>query len=249
MNKAMNEILKENENKYFKTLDENFEQALNLVSREFSDEKLLGLLKNGNVPQKQYAVLNLKTVTSKDVAKILIDNLTGQDGKVREVVSLRVNEFMLQPETLEYFKSEDFYDVFLEAIVDINGNICRNIIGAIANLKDDATFTEYFTDKLIEKIWQLLEIIKDFDLQDGKYKVNKEVFKLYWCMEALCEFAEKVALEKLKPILLRTKDIRDYTIREKTAKILAKNFADPELDSAKLELSKDENYYVRRYFA
>ena len=68
-------------------------------------------------------------------------------------------------------------------------------------------------------------------------------------MEALCEFAEMVALEKLKPILLRTKDIRDYTIREKTAKILAKNFADPELDSAKLELSKDDNYYVRRYFA
>lgn len=249
MNKAMNEILNENENKYFKTLDENFEQALNLASREFSDEELLELLKNGNVPQKQYAVLNLKTVTSKVAAKILIDNLTGQDGKVREVVSLRVNEFMAQPETLEYFKSEDFYDVFLESIVDINGNICRNIIGAIVNLKDDATFTEYFTDKLIERIWQLLEVIKDFDLQDGKYKVNKEVFKLYWCLEALYEFAEMVALEKLKPILLRTKDIRDYTIREKTAKILAKNFADPELDSAKFELSKDDNYYVRRYFA
>lgn len=46
---------------------------------------------------------------------------------------------------------------------------------------------------------------------------------------------------------LRTKDIQEYTIREKAAKILTRNFSDPELLKAKEALKNDSNYYVRRF--
>lgn len=236
-----------NNNTYFNTLDENFETALELVSKTMSDEELYELLKNGNIPEKQIAALKIKNVTSKAQAEILVENLTGQDGKIREAVSLRINEFISDPRCINYFEDINAYDIFLEAIIDINGNICRNIINAVSHLKNNPEFTKYFLNKLINKIWTLIDVIKDFDLQDGKYKVNKEVFKLYWCMETLFEFAVFTNLEELKKILLVTAKINDYTIREKTAKILTLKFEDAELETLRLTLKQDNNYYVRRF--
>ena len=54
---------------------------------------------------------------------------------------------------------------------------------------------------------------------------------------------------ELKQILLDAKDIQEYTIREKAAKILTHEFSDIDLVQAKEELKNDKNYYVRRYFA
>ena len=93
----------------------------------------------------------------------------------------------------------------------------------------------------------MLDNIKDFDFQDGKYKVNKEVFKLYWCLETVYEFAESMDFDTLKNIILLSKDIDEYTIREKAAKILTKNFKDTDLENARLALKNDKNYYVRRF--
>ena len=81
----------------------------------------------------------------------------------------------------------------------------------------------------------------------GKYKVNKEVFKLYWCLETIYEFYDKMEFENMKQIILRSKDVQEYTIREKAAKILTHNFEDTELKQAKSELQNDRNYYVRRF--
>jgi len=46
---------------------------------------------------------------------------------------------------------------------------------------------------------------------------------------------------------LETKDIAEYTIREKTAKILSKIDKDKELKQIQQELKYDSNYYVRRF--
>ena len=54
---------------------------------------------------------------------------------------------------------------------------------------------------------------------------------------------------ELKQILLDAKDIQEYTIREKAAKILTHEFSDIDFVRAKEELKNDKNYYVRRYFA
>ena len=154
---------------------------------------------------------------------------------------------MSNPKTLEYFETPENYQIFLAAIIDINGNICRNVIGAISNLKDNENFCNQFCQELVILTKDLLGKIEKDDFFEGKYKVNKEVFKLYWCLETIYVFWDKIKFEDLKEIILRTKDIQEYTIREKAAKILTRSFSDPELLKAKEALKNDSNYYVRRF--
>ena len=63
----------------------------------------------------------------------------------------------------------------------------------------------------------------------------------------LYNFAEIVDFSDLKRIILAAKNINEYTIREKTAKILTKCFSDSDLEDARQELKNDPNYYVRRF--
>lgn len=234
-------------NSYYKTLDENFEQALNLYESNYSHEQLLDLLKSGNIVQKQISALRLETITSDSDAKILVSNLVGQDGKVREAVSLRLNEFMSDPNLICFFQTPENYNIFLLAIIDINANICRNIISAVSNLKNNDKFCKIFGTNLVKLTLELLDKVEEFNFQDGKYKVNKEVFKLYWCLETIYEFYEKIEFSDLKTIILRSKNINEYTIREKAAKILSRGFTDRDLLLAQSELKNDPNYYVRRF--
>ena len=234
-------------NSYYETLDENFKQALNLCENDYSHSELLEFLKSGNIVQKQLSALKLETINSKNEAQILVSNLVGQDGKIREAVSLRLNEFMSNPETLKYFETAENYKIFLAAIIDINGNICRNVIGAISFLKNNDNFCNQFCPELVKLTKSLLDIIEKEDFFEGKYKVNKEVFKLYWCLETIYVFWDKINFSDLKEIILRTKNIQEYTIREKAAKILTRNFSDAELLKAKETLKNDSNYYVRRF--
>ncbi len=236
-------------NDYYQTLDENFNEALNLIEKPMQHEELINLLKTGNIPQKQLAALRLEFLSNSDDAKILLNNLIGQDGKIREAVSLKIKEFISDDKYLKIFNSLDMNilsDYFLTAIIDINGNICRNILDTIIYMKFNKNFTNLFTEKLTKLINELLNKIEQFDYKDGKYKVNKEVFKLYWCLEAVYIYADLIPQEKLAKILAVTKDIDEYTIREKTAKILSNINNIPELEVLKSELSDDENYYVRR---
>lgn len=234
-------------NSYYKTLDENFEQALNLYESNYSHEQLLDLLKSGNIVQKQISALRLETITSDSDAKILVSNLVGQDGKVREAVSLRLNEFMSDPNLICFFQTPENYNIFLLAIIDINANICRNVISAVSNLKNNDKFCRIFCANLVQLTLDLLDKVEEFNFQDGKYKVNKEVFKLYWCLETIYEFYEKIEFLDLKTILLRSKNVNEYTIREKAAKILSCGFTDRDLLLAQSELKNDPNYYVRRF--
>ena len=234
-------------NSYYETLDENFKQALNLCENNYSHSELLEFLQSGNIVQKQLSALKLETINSQYEAQILVSNLVGQDGKIREAVSLRLNEFMSNPKTLVYFETPENYQIFLAAIIDINGNICRNVIGAISHLKNNANFCNQFCQELVILTKDLLGKIEKDDFFEGKYKVNKEVFKLYWCLETIYVFWDKIKFEDLKEIILRAKDIQEYTIREKAAKILTRNFSDPELLKAKEALKNDSNYYVRRF--
>lgn len=232
---------------YYENLDENFTQAMKMYESTYSHEELISFLKSGNIVQRQIAALMLDTINSKDDANVLLSNLTGIDGKIREAVSLRLNEFVSAPEILPYFADLKNCRIFLESVIDINGNICRNVISALINLKVDDKFCEKFSSGLVEMTKSLLDVVENFNFQDGKYMVNKEIFKLYWCLETIYEFYDKINFSDLKEIIMRSKNIREYTIREKAAKILSYDFADRELSAAKDELRNDENYYVRRF--
>ena len=234
-------------NTYYETLDENFTQALKLCEQNFSHEQLIEFLKTGNIVQRQISALRLDGINSNEDAQVLLSNLTGQDGKIREAVSMRVNEFMSKSEYLAYFDVVKNYQIFLDSIIDINANICRNIISAITNLKNNDEFCTLFCQGLVNMTNNLLTVIEKFDFQQGKYKVNKEVFKLYWCLETIYEFFDKINFDDLKQIIIRSKEIQEYTIREKIAKILTRNFNDFELENIRINLKNDNNYYVRRF--
>ena len=66
-------------------------------------------------------------------------------------------------------------------------------------------------------------------------------------METIFVFFDKINFADLKQIILRAKNINEYTIREKAAKILTNKFDDVELSQAKIDLQNDTNYYVRRF--
>lgn len=235
-------------NSYYATLDENFNHALNLFERELSQEEILNYLTNGNILQKQISALKIKHLNNKSDVLTLVQNLVGQDGKIREAVSLKILELIKNSNYTDYFNDEKIYDIFIDAIIDINSNVCRNIISSIKYVKNNKLFQTYFIPQFIKNTQKLIDKVKDFDFQDGKYKVNKEVFKLYWYLETLYDLADLIPSETIKKILLQTKNIDEYTIREKTAKILTlETFNDNEFNQIRNELKNDKNYYVKRF--
>lgn len=232
---------------YCETLDENFHLAYEFVGQNQSHDELISMLANGNIVEKQLAALKLDTVNNPQEAQILLDNLTGQDGKIREAVSAKIAEFALNPDLLGKFNAAENYLKFLDSIIDINGNICRNIISALQNLLENKDFCAVFVPELLKRTLILANEVQKFGLQDGKYKINKEVFKLYWYLETIYVFLEQIEIYDLKSIINVTKSINEYTIREKTAKILSKEFQDKELEKIRQLLKNDTNYYVRRF--
>ena len=81
---------------FYEDLDTNFAMACKLSELNFSHDKLIELLKTGNIPEKQIAAMQLDTILNENEAKILIDNLTGCDGKIREAVALKINQLLHQ---------------------------------------------------------------------------------------------------------------------------------------------------------
>ena len=140
-------------NNYYQNKDENFNEALKLIEKTMSHKELISMLKNGNIPQKQLAAIRLNNLENTEDANILLDNLVGQDGKIREVVSLKIKEFVSDNKLKELFDSLDknkLTDYFLSALIDTNSNICRNILDTLICFKQDKTFTDMFIEKLVK---------------------------------------------------------------------------------------------------
>lgn len=230
---------------FYKDLDTNFEQALEMAEKEFSHIELLEMLKNGNIPEKQIAALKLKTLNNKEEAEILISNLTGCDGKIREAVALKINQLLNQnKDFVEFFTQAE---VFAQASIDINGNICRLVIDSAEILNSNQEFASKYSSQIIKLINETFIELDKFIYRDKKYVINKQLFKLYWCLEALKYYADSIPLKTLFPIIDKASKEREYTIREKAAQILVK-LDNPEFDSLKELLKNDENYYVRKIF-
>ncbi len=231
---------------FYKDLDTNFEQACEMIDKNFSHEELINLLKNGNIPQKQIAALELDGVYCQNDAEILINNLTGCDGKIREAAALKISKLLNEaPETINYFKI--YPEIFADASIDINGNICRLVTDCVSILRKDSDFSKVYTERIIRFIDSAFEELDKFIYKDKKYLINKQLFKLYWCLEDLRLFIDIIDREKLFEILSKSCDVTEYTVREKTAKIL-KLIDDKKFSPLREKLMRDENYYVREVF-
>ena len=235
----MNDILDTVNNADFNS---DFNVAMKMSEESFSYSQLIGFLKDGKDVEKQLAALELNEIKSKEDAYALVSNLVGQDGKIREVVAFKINELVKNTQYRDFFIGEEFFELFLQGIMDINGNICRMVV----ELTQISEFRLFLAKKLPNCIENILLVIANLEKDEKQYKISKRNFQLYWSLEALFNIIEEVDVLKIKDILLKTAEFEDYTIREKVAKILSK-IDNPVLIAAKEKLIQDENYYVRRY--
>lgn len=223
-----------------------FNNAVELFEQEFSHEDLINLLKNGNVVEKQYAVLNLEDLQDENEAHLLISHLVGVDGKIREAVAFKLVEFIkVKPEL--FLKVENF-DYFVKGTIDIDGNVCRKAIEASANLRYSEEFSKYYVVGMNKIIEIALDEISRFTFRDKKYTINKQIFKIYWCLEALKYFHKFLPKEELKNILSECSKLPEYTVREKCAEIILRVEDEEDFAKIKKNLEQDENYYVSKVF-
>ena len=231
---------------FYENLDKNFEEALNLSMQDFSHEELIEFLKNGNIPQKQNSALKIEELKSSDDAEILINNLTGCDGKIREAVALKINQLVMSNNKYIGFFSQA--EIFADASIDINANICRLVIDSVKFLIGKEEFFSKYSAKILKFIDEAFVELDNFIFRDKKYVINKQLFKLYWSLEALKLFVVKIPEEKVLAILRRAMQEKEYTIREKVAQILLLLPENDKISAMKAELMVDENYYVRNVF-
>ncbi len=223
-------------------LEENFNHALNLCSKNLSHNECIEFLKNGNVAEKQIAALLIDTIETKKEAEIFISNLTGCDGKIREAVASRLAEF-IPIENGIFFDSN--YDTFADASIDINANISRLVIDAVEFYKDNTDFGKHYANKLINFIQEGFIEISKIKFRDKKYILNKQLFKIYWALEGLKIFSKYTDEKILYEILSKVLELNEYTVREKAAQILA-IYKNSDLFKTLYEKAKnDSNYYVR----
>lgn len=224
-------------------LEANFNEAMNLTAKTHSYQELLALLNSDKIVEKQIAALELIEIKSTNDAKILVSNLTGQDGKIREAVAFKLNELAQNPDYMQYFLENDIFEILLDGVMDINGNVCRMMVSS--KFFKNKLFCDFMCKKLPERIMKIIKDIKDLDLCAKQYVVSKRNFQLYWSLEALYNIIDVIDYSEISEILEFCADFYDYTIREKTAKIVSKLYKAVDL---KEKLMCDENFYVRRCF-
>ena len=109
-------------------------------------------------------------------------------------------------------------------------------------------------DKIIEKINFLVDEIKQYEKENKDFfdshirntknhAKNKKLFALYWLLEALSICASEKNRQKILKIITYTINFKDYTIREKTAKILH-FIQNPPIDLVN-KIKDDVNFYVK----
>jgi HEAT repeat protein len=134
------------------------------------------------------------------------------------------------------------------ASIDINSNICRLVIDSVSIIKTfDENFSRIYLQKILSFLYSAYEELDKFIFRDKKYVINKQLFKLYWCLESLKLFVNKIDNNTLFKVLNRAVNEKEYTIREKVAQILIL-IKDDEFIELKEKLKCDENYYVRTVF-
>ena len=226
------------------------ERALEIIQKPYEKNEILSLLENGDEFEKPVAIMALENLCNKNEADLLINNLTGCDGRIREASALKISEFLKNSEIAPYFFDERSLETILNGIMDINPNVGRALIDGI---KECQPLQKLILPKLIDRILNIIEKLKalsdtpyaDNQLKNTKnHAKNKIVFNLYWALEALyyTDF-NNFTQEKLLDILNFTSGYIDYTIREKTAKILSKMNEQP--SDLLQKLKNDKNFYVK----
>lgn len=222
------------------------EKAVLLCEKTYSRSEIFELLKIDSDMhpdtdiEKQICILKLADIKNQTEADLLLHHLTQHHGLIREACAQKINEFFKETAFSIYFQTKEISDILIKAVNDINPNICRLIVDILPCIEDK----EYFISRLYERfdvIFAELEKLK----RSNWY--TKKLFNLYWGLEAL-NALKPVCDNRLENVVEQCLKIREYTIREKTAMLLCgldNNVSF--VKNARDVLSKDQNYYVKRY--
>lgn len=216
---------------------EEMNKAYSLMESDFSRDEIFDALKSDDDIKKQIALIKLDRVNSKEEARLLTSLLTGQHGPVREICSVKINDFIKNKNCQEYFEGEEIREIFLNALNDIIPTVARNILEVIKFLPSQ----NIVQNALLDRIIALDTYIEDTE-KLSNHEIIKKTFRLYWYLEALAEFASDIEnSDKLAKIVEANYNHEDYTIREKVSKILSgvHNFTE-----YKEILKNDTNPYV-----
>lgn len=230
-------------NSLYNDFDKNFEIAFTMSEQNFSHEEIINMLTKGNIQEKQIAALKFDRIKSVDDVKVLLNNLTGCDGKIREAVAHKIHKILLYNTDVHDLFAKNCAIKFADATIDINANICRLIVDSAALLAEFNDFSYSYVKRIITFTLEALSELDKFIFRDKKYVINKQLFKLYWCLEALCTFYDYADEQTLYEILKKCAIQKEYTVREKVAQIIINS---GKFNDIKELLINDENYYVRQ---
>lgn len=218
--------------------------AIECCNEPLSHEDLINELASDNDIKKQLCIIEIKELKSQHEADLLVYNLTEKSTPVRELTSYKILELIKNPDYSGFFQSNKILDTFTLAITDINPAISRNTTEIIKYIKN----TDYLAKNIINALNITLNSMQDIK-QNHSYIANKKNFNLYWNLEALTVLADKIEVdEDIISIIETTYKSNDYTVREKTAKLIS--YLKSEYFNNITEILKnDDNIYVRKYFS
>ena len=224
-----------------------FEKAYALCSKEYESQEIFNILKLADDVEKQIAILKIKNICNTDEATLLVNHLTGQDGPIRESVAIKLKELLLE-KTCDILDDVQFYITYVDAVCDVNPNICRFVIEFFPKLKSQDVLIEL----LLSKIETVFERIDNPDKEQKNF-LTVRLFNLYWCLEALgtlFSVGNRLVIDysRLEKLLQRAVSFGDYTIDEKIARILMFEKNNDVFIGLLDELKNSQNFYVRRYF-
>ncbi len=220
-----------------------FEKAFELCLKKQSNQEIFGILRRGDDVEKQIGILQLEHVQNDDEAELLLFHLTNQDGPIREACAIKLHEFFTEGAGAIFDKTK-YYSKFCDAVCDVNPNICRLIVDFLPKLQNQSALFEL----LAEKVENIYSRIDSPDIEQKNF-LTVRLFNLYWTLEAVgAIMSDDFDLARLKLLLARATSYNDYTINEKTAKIITYSQKTREIFSETFfELEKDVNFYVRRW--
>lgn len=229
----------------------NYEKNMAMLERAYSfsrisrtHDEIMAVLASSDDLQKQLCLIELDALFNQTEADILVSNLTDNPGPVRETCSFKVFDLIQCSEYKKYFQTREILDSFSRAVTDINPSVSRNAVEIIKHVND----VDYIYNKIISEINKTLS---EFNVNSSNhsYDTNKKNFNLYWNLEAVISLSSEIIPGKeIVSILNVTAASGDYTIREKTAKLLSViNCEKIDAKSALELLKNDENIYVRKY--
>lgn len=219
-------------------------EAISYCSLNLSHDELIKELSCSNDIKKQLCIIEIKKINSQKEADLLVNNLTGKSGPIREVCSFKILELISDKNYQAFFQTKEIIDILTKGITDINPSVSRNIVEAIKYINN----SDYLINNIISEINNTLSEL-DSVSKNRSYTLNKKNFNIYWNMEALINLSGKIKInDAVFNIIKITAESSDYTIREKTAKLIYELNSNILFENIINLLKTDKNIYVSKYF-